>query len=951
MGASATTIGIGDVTGTIKRTSISANLPYTFGNQYTILSLTTGVMPSTLTVTTTIGTTAPGPISGNDIVRDAIKRTYEIVSTGDSGSNVTANFHYLDSELTSSISPNFTNTDLNLTTMDYEIGNGAAASSEEHGRANFDFTNKYIGFSSMPISYFIQVPTTHEYRSIITLRDFSTNHYTWNGTVSTDWTNSLNWTPAGVPGTGTNVVIPDAGTTTYDPALPAGTTTVNTVTIENGGILTMGSNIINTESTMGAGWQDQNPLGNDPGTGKVIFLNPGAAISGTARFYDLEIANGADVTNQLNSYVQISHSLTKTGTGKWYASVFDNTVDYNGGTQTIAVPDDGYKNLVLSGGAVNKSLPSSAFLISGSLTLTGSVTSIADGAMTLVGNLNIGAGTTFNTGTTGHFISGSIESNGTLSPSTGTITMSGTSAQSILGTESSTAFHNLTINNAVGVSIDKNVTAVNLNINSGKKLSISPTKGLTVSTAIDNQAGVDGLTIKASSTAANGTLIFAGTPPLATVEMYSVASWNLAAAAGSKYKWQFFGIPTSGVAASPFFDGTYVRRYNEPTATWIQMRNGDNIDPFTGYEITQSGNMTYSHTGTLVNSNNTIALSYTGTATYPGQHILSNPYAAAIDINLLSFGSDTDETVYLYNTGSLQDWADNNGAAGNGTSPGQYTAASKIAAGTLGIPGEIPSMQGFLVKATAPAGGSITINYNTVKKLNAELQRAPAAEKVAMRIDLKGKRFSDRMWLFSDPSCTRGFDSGWDGEKFLGSSLTPQLYATEASGDYQIDAVNNLNNTELSFQAGVDPNYTLTFTHQNMASAYPNLYLVDLLENNLTTDISQSGATYSFTAGQTGSPSRRFKIITSKDTVTSQTEVLEIGIEQCKVFYSGKTLFIQNKSNEVGSFYLYDMTGRMVQKIPFGSNEVKSTSLNLPSGSYILKGQTKSQNISKSIIL
>jgi len=236
MGATATTIGIGDVTGKVKRATIVANTPYTFGNKYTTLSLSTGTMPTALEVSITIGNTPGTSTPSDDIIRDAINRTYEIVPTGGSGSYVTANFHYLHSELASTLS-SYTNTESYLTTMDYDIdiNNHGATYSDEHGRANYDYTNNYIGLSGVPISYFIQIPTTHEWRTIFTLRDYSSNYVTWNGSTSSDWNSAANWDLSqggnSVPTNTSHVVIPDAGTTAYDPVLPSGTTTINTLSI------------------------------------------------------------------------------------------------------------------------------------------------------------------------------------------------------------------------------------------------------------------------------------------------------------------------------------------------------------------------------------------------------------------------------------------------------------------------------------------------------------------------------------------------------------------------------------------------------------------------------------------------------------------------------------------------------------------------------------------------
>ena len=42
MGANATTIGTGDVTGIVTRISFTVNTPYTFGNQFTTMNMSAG---------------------------------------------------------------------------------------------------------------------------------------------------------------------------------------------------------------------------------------------------------------------------------------------------------------------------------------------------------------------------------------------------------------------------------------------------------------------------------------------------------------------------------------------------------------------------------------------------------------------------------------------------------------------------------------------------------------------------------------------------------------------------------------------------------------------------------------------------------------------------------------------------------------------------------------------
>ncbi len=515
MGSTATTIGIGDVTGTVKRATIVANTPYTFGHQYTTVSLTTGTMPTALLVTITIGTSPNNTKKSDDIINDAVRRTYEIVPTGGSNCFVTANFHYLESELTSSNSPFHVNSEQKLTTMDYDIEGGANAS-DEHGRANYDYTNNYIGLSSVPIDYFIQIPVTHAWRTIFALRDYGVDYFTWNGSESSVWGSAANWTlpygGVGIPTELSHVIIPDGATTPNDPVLPTGNTTINTISIENGGILTMGDNTLTIQNTLSGGWEDQNSLGNDPGTSTVIFNRKNTTISGNARFNNVQIYsdadNVADITNQTNSVMKIAGTISKTGTlaGKWYADVFGATVEYNGGDQTVLLPDGSphYHNLTLSGSGT-KTMPWAPLSLHGNLTTSGTASVTAGAALTIGGSLIIGTGSTFATGAFDHSVAGDFDNEGTFTPTTGTtITMNGSQLQAVLGADLSTiAFKNLTISNTSGVHLHKTINVDGaLTLTSGNLTLFDPILG--INGAISKTSGF----IDASAT--NATVKFGG---------------------------------------------------------------------------------------------------------------------------------------------------------------------------------------------------------------------------------------------------------------------------------------------------------------------------------------------------------------------------------------------------------------------------------------------------------
>jgi len=535
--------------------------------------------------------------------------------------------------------------------------------------------------------------------------------------------------------------------------------------------------------------------------------------------------------------------------------------------------------------------------------------------------------------------------------------------------------------------LDYNRVVGNLiNNASGRNLIIVADKELVVNNKIiqaavaDITKKYDQIQIKADNTGIlpSGSLIFYNLrkePVYATIELYSKAYKEDTAIVVNgvpySYNWQLFGIPLTSVAANPTFYDSYVRQYQENKSglytKWNQLDNSSVLYPFKGYEITQLAPKTLTFQGTLVNNDTTILLPVTAKNTVPivyfrGQHILSNPYAAAIDAREIVYDvANTESTVYLYNTGSFAKWYNNGGSTTydeTSTTAGQYIALPKAAAGSNGVPFDIPSMSGFLVKATdtlvvspaATSPGSIQIKYSSVIVKNVHPLRVKKSESVSStdlistKIDLIGLHYSDRMWIFTEPSCTKNFDNGWDGRKILGSSLAPQLYAVEPDGDYQVNSVADMHNTDIAFQPGDEVEYTLKFTHENIKQKYAGVYLQDLVENK-TVDVTESGTTYKFATAPASEPSKRFKIITryyEKDAPDTESSI--------KIFSARATVFIQNLSTNSGECTLYDVLGRTVAKKIYGPNSVTEID-NLTQGAYVTTAITNGEKVSKRIIV
>ena len=512
------------------------------------------------------------------------------------------------------------------------------------------------------------------------------------------------------------------------------------------------------------------------------------------------------------------------------------------------------------------------------------------------------------------------------------------------------------INGTCTLTSSNNVT--NLTINSGKKLIINKAVEMRVDGTLVNSSGTTGILIKSrdnkDDNSANGTLIFASGTPQATVEMFSKAEWNTSLAAGSKYKWQFFGIPVTSLTYSNAFSNCYVREWDESVTdfydVWVRRNNGTSLQLTSsstltaglGYELVQEVQKKYTFAGTLVRTNFSKTLPYTSSAYFKGQSILSNPYTAAMDITQLTFGSNTVNAVYLYNTGTFNDWSLANGESQPGSGPGTYTVSTPGSVGLEGVPTQIPSMQAFLVKATASTG-SVSYLYNNLLS-NSELQRVKQTQKTGMKIDLIGTTYSDRMWMLVDDNCSSTFDNGFDGPKILGDESVSQLYGFGDDDIYQICAVNDLNESYLGVKPGLDTQFKLVFNHQNIDSKYTNLYLIDLLENRVI-DITQTGTEYNFTSASTDNV-KRFKIVS---TITDLQK--PDGNSDLLIYNSGNDIVINNRSNQRGSLTIFDAMGRVVKTAEFDANKLSNLPVNLSNGTYIVKAVVNSEKITKRIVI
>ena len=512
----------------------------------------------------------------------------------------------------------------------------------------------------------------------------------------------------------------------------------------------------------------------------------------------------------------------------------------------------------------------------------------------------------------------------------------------------------------INITIDANCTITgsficnNLTINSSKILTIAPGAYLKVNGTLTNNAGTSGLVIQANSSTSNGSLVFSS-PTLnptipASVQMFSdgYTSYN-----ANSYMWQFFGIPVQSQLVSTTFtnvgtSATRIRQFNESgtsSTIWTPstyMTGTQTLYAKIGYEIVQPAFTTYTFSGNLFTDNGTtFTVACTNGAPYKGFNILSNPYTASIDISKLSasnFGAAFPE-VYLYNSGGYNEWTKKFDSSDPGI-PGCYTTSSYNIAGNLGVPSEIPSMQGFVIYTTSAT--TFTVPYSALKQQTERQKVKTVASMQGVRIEVSGTKQYDKVWLFSSPSFSNSYDAGYDGQKMMISNSS-QLYVDQGGVEYQIGAINNFDAATLKFKVYSNGTYKFRFYSTNLSG---NLYLIDT-KLNTSTNINNDSTIYSFTGATTDSYTR-FKLTTT----AIVTDTKNLSEQSLNIKQSGNSVELSNNSTVNATANIYNLNGALMKsaKVAAFANLILSTS-DYDQGVYILKFTNNIYSQTKKIII
>lgn len=495
------------------------------------------------------------------------------------------------------------------------------------------------------------------------------------------------------------------------------------------------------------------------------------------------------------------------------------------------------------------------------------------------------------------------------------------------------------------------------------------------------------ITIEQNATKAGTFVTMDGSEPKATLQLYSKAAGMTREIAdedkNNAVNWQYIAIPVNAsVTADPQFRKAWMMKWTENQlsteehgARWQVIHNSTLLDPFEGYALTQEAAKTYTFNGNInLGDHDYDNLTYTNlsdvdpngnsTGNWSGFNLIGNSYTAPIvisEMNEDNFGTNVDNTVYIFNTGTYNQWAGgnvNDASASNNTSAGNYVGIPVAAASYVGL-NEVPSMQGFFVHVGSAVADPerFSVNYrnhvfgpvaDASSAYVASPLRAPrhaqqqTAEVEEMHFDqfiqallpiqVRTKQHADQLRLLVNTDCSHEFDNGWDARKLYGTQDVPQIVAIENDEVYSFNTVDDIDGQNIAVIAGNETSLSLRFDMQYAAKRYPVLYLHDMATGTVTDMYATDHYDYSVSkAGET----RRFVISTdAKTRSTDDTNGL------LRAWITDGTLFVENFTDSEGDFRIYDATGKLMQHSQLSALGRYSFNLTLIPGVYTIYVRT-----------
>ncbi|MGB0522618.1 MAG: T9SS type A sorting domain-containing protein [Flammeovirgaceae bacterium] len=587
-------------------------------------------------------------------------------------------------------------------------------------------------------------------------------------------------------------------------------------------------------------------------------------------------------------------------------------------------------------------------------------------------NLTINVGETLTMASGNINLTGYFENNGNAFAQTGgTVTFNGSSAQTIEGTNS---FHQLTINNASGVTLNSatsvtgvltltagtlasggNLTLASTSVVAGGTATVDFSGSGSISGNVTQQRFLDGATQNGwryVATGVAGQTLAAIDDDIALTQLGSVFSPGTNESIYTNFYnphpnlfYYDQSLVKSGTISAGHLNG---QSFDNAEIGWeIPAATSDVFNSGSGVALQVSASdVTLDFTGTLQHTDVVLSLAHGG-QTNSGWHLIGNPFAATLDWNAVyddAGNSGVDPTAYVFD--ATTDYS--------GTYSG-YNAATN--ASVNGGSKDIASGQGFFIQTTSGMTGDVTLKTSHTSSTDVQFYRIHerAEWQGELRLKLADEQgHEDELLLYLIDDAQEGQDLG-DAKKFFGTAHgLPEIASKAFDFPLMMDCRAPLENEETeSFQLALKGGATGTFTLKITTIAQFELGTEIFLEDRLTQQMIalQEGMEYDIEIANA------HEII--DDLFWIHMRLNRVTSMQDDFVSHGVSLFLQNKQVHIqfadasvakSKVAIYDLMGRVI----YQQTNVTELNLSFPidrSGVYVVKVENQHGAISQKVII